>query len=200
MIATPSLFQFTHPGGVRLAMNCMASSARVFQFTHPGGVRRLNRKHSTERASSFNSRTREGCDQINVDKSTTDLQFQFTHPGGVRLRGNILPALLRVCFNSRTREGGDYSAQLSAYRARVSIHAPGRGATIVLIPSASWLISFNSRTREGCDYDFYRRQDYEGSFQFTHPGGVRLMTASTYSPSSKFQFTHPGGVRRNTRW
>ena len=198
-------------------MNCMASSARVFQFTHPGGVRRLNRKHSTERASSFNSRTREGCDQINVDKSTTDLQFQFTHPGGVRLRGNILPALLRVCFNSRTREGCDYSAQLSAYRARVSIHAPGRGAT-----------------RQGTNIPA------DKVFQFTHPGGVRLVGRTTlcakkwvsihapgrgatarraalracipcfnsrtregcdyrFNPfrllAYQFQFTHPGGVR-----
>ena len=57
----------------------------LFQFTHPGGVR-----------------------QINVDKSTTDLQFQFTHPGGVR------PGLSRLIIHFIP----------------VSIHAPGRGATV----------------------------------------------------------------------
>ena len=33
------MFQFTHPGGVRLAMSSTANFALVFQFTHPGGVR-----------------------------------------------------------------------------------------------------------------------------------------------------------------
>ena len=32
-------------------------------------------------------------------------------------------------------------------------------------------------------------------FQFTHPGGVRLLAISARVFSSMFQFTHPGGVR-----
>ena len=39
------------------------------------------------------------------------------------------------------------------------------------------------------------RQQVE--FQFTHPGGVRLMVGRfTPSKSLAFQFTHPGGVRQ----
>ena len=81
-------------------------------------------------ASSFNSRTREGCDKVVFSKptiaelvsihapgrgATTNVctivpnvaEFQFTHPGGVRrLYKNISDKLFKV-----------------------SIHAPGRGAT-----------------------------------------------------------------------
>ena len=34
---------------------------------------------------------------------------------------------------------------------KVSIHAPGRGATLWMCTSSSKSFSFNSRTREGCD-------------------------------------------------
>ena len=56
----------------------------------------------------FNSRTREGCDWVVRAQACGAPQFQFTHPGGVRhtlLRRGVLI------------EG-------------VSIHAPGRGATV----------------------------------------------------------------------
>ena len=34
------------------------------------------------------------------------------------------------------------------------------------------------------------------AFQFTHPGGVRLLaTATNAEGKTQFQFTHPGGVR-----
>ena len=33
-------------------------------------------------------------------------------------------------------------------------------------------------------------------FQFTHPGGVRLLLKCAPYYISKFQFTHPGGVRQ----
>ena len=35
-----SLFQFTHPGGVRRVEVITTVQLCVFQFTHPGGVRR----------------------------------------------------------------------------------------------------------------------------------------------------------------
>ena len=59
--------------------------------------------------------------------------------------------------------------------------------------------SFNSRTREGCDYRFnpFRLLAYQ--FQFTHPGGVRLLFAISHLRIDTFQFTHPGGVRRHLR-
>ena len=99
-----------------------------FQFTHPGGVRRIV-PASDAVPTSFNSRTREGCDCF---------------PRSCRAEG--------ACFNSRTREGCDALLHDDEQRdVCVSIHAPGRGATL-----ASSTITTSS-TR----------------FQFTHPGGVR---------------------------
>ena len=76
-------------------------------------------------------------------------------------------------FNSRTREGCDRYVYGYAYRYfKVSIHAPGRGATLEV-----QLMQANVE------------------FQFTHPGGVRLQALCPLSSSALFQFTHPGGVR-----
>ena len=58
-------------------------------------------------SSSFNSRTREGCDSDSMSIICPTLGFQFTHPGGVR------------------QEEGEMN-EVYIY---VSIHAPGRGAT-----------------------------------------------------------------------
>ena len=62
---------------------------------------------------------------------------------------------VRCRFNSRTREGCDLNVGLvkDAY-IQVSIHAPGRGATANLFSSVPTVIPF----------------------QFTHPGGVRLIS------------------------
>ena len=77
---------------------------------------------------------------------------------------------------------------------------------------------FNSRTREGCDQTVAVVVAHGFGFQFTHPGGVRLIEAGAHvelhyvsihapgrgaTPSNRysipflpwFQFTHPGGVR-----
>ena len=39
---------------------------------------------------SFNSRTREGCDIAAADAKANLAEFQFTHPRGVRLRDELL--------------------------------------------------------------------------------------------------------------
>ena len=100
-------FQFTHPGGVRLVKVLVPQSSVRFQFTHPGGVRQ-----------------EEGMSQGGLQG------FQFTHPGGVR------PLFFAMSFLSRrfqfTHPGG--VRPLKAYSCTdttdVSIHAPGRGATL----------------------------------------------------------------------
>ena|GEM_PF-5540419 len=56
-------------------------------------------------------------------------------------------------FNSRTREGCDFNGDSMNMTDNVSIHAPGRGAT-----SSAFELS---KTKL--------------QFQFTHPGGVRLL-------------------------
>ena len=78
---------------------------------------------------SFNSRTREGCDALTSTSSKAT-----------------------SCFNSRTREGCDSNrSRLAELTWHVSIHAPGRGATLTKEERAIFDKGFNSRTREGCD-------------------------------------------------
>ena len=77
-------FQFTHPGGVRPPRQQTIYATIWFQFTHPGGVRRLSRRDGA-RLFCFNSRTREGCDFQDLIDKINRVPFQFTHPGGVRL-------------------------------------------------------------------------------------------------------------------
>ncbi len=63
----------------------------------------------------------------NRGATTAGRRFQSTHPRGVRLSIEIL----------------------SGRRGRVSIHAPTRGATLMIQAVA---ISFNPRTHAGCDF------------------------------------------------
>ncbi len=75
---------------------------------------------------SFNSRTREGCDEC-LALLFFRHKFQFTHPRGVRF---VISSIMsfKHCFNSRTREGCDVVDGLGKAFAHVSIHAPARGA------------------------------------------------------------------------
>ena len=122
----------------------------MFQFTHPGGVR-LPCRRTLIFPRCFNSRTREGCDvgriplplvpEVSIHAPgrgatrwlvlrSFPFLFQFTHPGGVR-PGHIWRAIVRREFQF-THPGG--VRQLSGYyrglSLSVSIHAPGRGATL----------------------------------------------------------------------
>ena len=188
-----------------------------FQFTHPGGVRllRIWGRFSTK---SFNSRTREGCDLVSSSSDTAGLQFQFTHPGGVRRRQSLGIRPNHIRFNSRTREGCDKPERTLSGRLKVSIHAPGRGATI--LPLMVELLrrvsihapgrgatkshrrqeliqrSFNSRTREGCDSLWCRRSPWPRCFNSRTREGCDPFSGPSVILIYGFQFTHPGGVRR----
>ena len=98
--------------------------------------------------------------------------FQFTHPGGVRPQGREIPYQgYRVSIHAPGR-GATPASDLARVLSSVSIHAPGRGATVLF-------------------------SDVKGDygFQFTHPGGVRLLELGVEVVTTMFQFTHPGGVR-----
>ena len=84
----------------------------------------------TEDKRCFNSRTHAGCD-VKLERELGCLSgFQFTHPRGVRLGGAFRHSQLF----------------------QVSIHAPTRGATLILWLNAYPQMRFNSRTHAGCDY------------------------------------------------
>ena len=83
--------------------------------------------------------------------------FQSTHPCGVRPNWQH-SAIDRECFNPRTRVGCDKLNNNRVFIMSVSIHAPVWGATSGF--------SAGSRT---------------GSFQSTHPCGVRLISSNSSS-------------------
>ena len=77
--------------------------------------------------------------------------FQFTHPGGVRLVSEfVLPNTYHVSIHAPGR-GATVKKLDKKLSEDVSIHAPGRGATYLYHYKTRFSIGFNSRTREGCD-------------------------------------------------
>ena len=81
-------------------------------------------------STSFNPRTRRGCDTNCLSCAARLLLFQSTHPQGVRLL---------------------IAAGIDEAMLYVSIHAPAGGATICCCVLAIFQIRFNPRTRRGCD-------------------------------------------------
>ena len=146
--------------------------------------------------SSFNSRTREGCDSPPSGARPPSRGFNSRTRKGCD-RSWRKPSRRRVCFNSRTHEGCDPMVRKEQPREMVfqfthprgvrpdhgldvrgaegvSIHAPTRGAT------------WTSHGPSG-----------HALFQFTHPRGVRPQVADRVREQWLFQFTHPRGVRRH---
>ena len=122
----PTMFQSTHPHGVRRGRKWICSGLMEFQSTHPHGVRQKIIEPIKHRYS-FNPRTRTGCDVtlpiVGQDREVSihapargatfrtalrmmSVKFQSTHPHGVR----PVPSALSVgteSFNPRTRTGCD---------------------------------------------------------------------------------------------
>ena len=185
-------FQSTHPHGVRLFCRIYTKLSGVFQSTHPHGVR-----------------LSPALSNIIIDG------FQSTHPHGVRLSKPYKPQPYNG-FNPRTRTGCDeYFYDIPRYMI-VSIHAPARGSTdIVVVGSTRVMVSIHAPARGATDVQKLRLNESE--FQSTHPHGVRLKTGgrdssnlivSIHAPARGatggpelmcdnivFQSTHPHGVR-----
>ena len=109
----------------------------LFQFTHPGGVRLAIADTLKAQEMGFNSRTREGCDGLHRHHQRLTTQFQFTHPGGVRLLeydGKSYKRLFQFTHPGGVRQ---QYPQLELFAIGVSIHAPGRGATSACTPKSS---------------------------------------------------------------
>ena len=112
------MFQFTHPGGVRLRAHQAADWLEFVSIHAPGrgathtcvlqgvdddvsihapGRGATLRKHGLRCSGyCFNSRTREGCDCSSFSGLNPALMFQFTHPGGVRQYGAKLRIMGRI--------------------------------------------------------------------------------------------------------
>ena len=111
-----SVFQSTHPRGVRRLANTHSFDEIMFQSTHPRGVRRgkqhqgagrspvsihapawgatRNTVRSTVPDMCFNPRTRVGCDRPDRWAVRRTGWFQSTHPRGVRLAPTMVAMFL----------------------------------------------------------------------------------------------------------
>ena len=143
-----SVFQSTHPCGVRPATVKKTRFYKRFQSTHPCGVRHDFVK-TTQAHRGFQSTHPCGVRQLKVYISLRYSVFQSTHPCGVR-RFRQFSCHTKQSFNPRTRVGCDQLHPSRYYQCYVSIHAPVWGATSLLLLCRRFG-SFNPRTRVGCD-------------------------------------------------
>ncbi len=175
------------------------ASAPFFVSIHaPAGGATKPPLSRTPVLSSFNPRTRGGCDCHSCAAS---------------------PGVLWVSIHAPAGGATPYLDGVNRFF-RVSIHAPAGGATYGLSTSLSYKGCFNPRTRGGCDFNNGVNVSPFYWFQSTHPRGVRRTdTRATcglwqgFNPRTRggcdatlvgmiksvwFQSTHPRGVRHIT--
>ena len=76
--------------------------------------------------------------------------------------------------------------------AEISIHAPVKGATCMLMTAKSRTADFNPRTREGCDFDLPElAADVEEISIHAPVKGATRLRGSWAASISLFQSTHP---------
>ena len=176
----------------------MASRTSLFQSTHPRGVRRRHGVIFMVMNFRFNPRTRAGCDEL-ADTAPVCAVYGFNP----RTRAGCDPAFgsrprpdVHSCFNPRTRAGCDAVNQIIApdYYLFQSTHPRGvrhamnkKAQEIAKFQSThprgvrrnplrkgvSAIASFNPRTRAGCDAGSPAGNSTPIPFQSTHPRGVR---------------------------
>ena len=173
MLFSSSLFQSTHPRGVRHSVKRIDNGAFRFQSTHPRGVRLGRHQSRLCGIWYFNPRTREGCDKTKCSKHGKPSNFNpRTREGCDKLYFGFYDT--HKHFNPRTREGCDsirimhaiFGTLFQSTHPRgvrligdfrdmpfddISIHAPARGATCTRRCLRGSTNHFNPRTREGCD-------------------------------------------------
>ena len=122
------LFQFTHPLGVRLKMSVRTILYQLFQSTHPLGVRPfLGNLLTIHLWVSIHAPTR-GATIFRLSGMLLLLCFNpRTHSGCDRIFAALKSA--PPGFNPRTHSGCDYKTSFRYFVVGVSIHAPTRGAT-----------------------------------------------------------------------
>ena len=122
------------------------------------------------RNSSFNPRTRVGCDTL-TNSFFRFNKFQSTHPCGVRLL-RLQDENDKLVSIHAPVWGATALKFYALIHFLVSIHAPVWGATRVSFVNCINKC-FNPRTRVGCDVIFTAWSYRQVMFQSTHPCGVR---------------------------
>ena len=164
----------------------------------------------------FNPRTHTGCDD---DKPASGNYYDGFNPRthtGCDVVSDELEQVEKVSIHAPTR-GATHPSHIPYRFHIVSIHAPTRGATARQLWNTRTASRFNPRTHTGCDTTFFPTVVSVGSFQSTHPHGVRhdtkerikyIQEVSIHAPTrgatgvkdnpnsgTMFQSTHPHGVR-----
>ena len=167
---------------------------RKFQSTLPRGERHCPDLLSAV-VQSFNPRSRAGSDVLRGRSRRRNDTFQSTLPRGERRVSRYTPQIGTYCFNPRSRAGSDVDAPSYDADAKVSIHAPARGATCCRSFCRSLQISFNPRSRAGSDVTHCNLfKDSIVSIHAPARGATPGVTDTTVV--IEFQSTLPRGERR----
>ena len=147
---TLSLFQSTHPRGVRHPFVKDFTGRSWFQSTHPRGVRLRAACMAMSHFMVSIHAPAWGATRASEARMPSVFKFQSTHPRGVRHTDMYLYGLECRFQSTHPRGVRRISNTPSDAVLRVSIHAPAWGATMLRAPQ---ILNF--------------------SFQSTHPRGVR---------------------------
>ena len=212
-----SLFQSTHPSGVRRRRLPPRGCPRgYFNPRTPVGCDATSPPSGCRR-SNFNPRTPVGCDKPMVDQITEMYEFQSTHPSGVRPGGQgsnaqatsisihapqwgatrlVFPPVRRDGFQSTHPSGvrlGLPAIGKSTFV--ISIHAPQWGATLIpRVRRAENGISIHA-PQWGATVLGTSRFPWVSYFNPRTPVGCDTIPRGDAGTAGVFQSTHPSGVR-----
>ena len=121
------------------------------------------------------------------------LMFRSTPPRGGRRRSGS-GATWQICFDPRPRAGGDPPGGARPLSARVSIHAPARGATVYCRQHCRRSdVSIHAPARGATT--FQRFKGAVDEFRSTPPRGGRLYIVASIADDRMFRSTPPRGGR-----
>ena len=143
----------------------------------------------------FNPRTHTGCDLAAGDTSLYELRFNPRTHTGCDGFVQVNLSLAFVSIHAPTR-GATVLLPLIRLLLSVSIHAPTRGATSPGKQSWRKHGSFNPRTHTGCDASANTSIRRVQSFNPRTHTGCDFHNAASFQVNAVFQSTHPHGVRR----
>ena len=145
----------------------------------------------------FNPRSREGSDFRDRIGKVWLLGFQSTLPRGERRAEHDMIVTAMQFQSTLLRGERPRFSAVVGINLSISIHAPARGATFVIVSAKYGCWDFNPRSREGSDVFSGLLLSQRAKFQSTLPRGERLKTYILIFENVKFQSTLPRGERLN---
>ena len=144
-------FQSTRPRGARRASRRLPIFMWTFQSTRPRGARPVRVVVVKPCLFGFNPRAREGRDRFHPARPSPRSGFNPRAREGRDLLSRIGSALTISFQSTRPRGARHRRLRRRRRRAKVSIHAPARGATESMDAQTFTRCRFNPRAREGRD-------------------------------------------------